>query len=156
MHFLFKLRVGICLLISHAWNKMGMEKIPRTQNHNGRQEKAKICAEEGRNPSIDGVWEQANGFSIIETHDRNALMVDILATVSHSTTELDLEKEVFKRNRNLTRTTVTKLKKDELKIRFKNGNSTCTFVSEGREQDQKIAPFRRSPSALRSLPKDKT
>lgn len=101
MHFLFKLRVGICLLIS-----------------------------EGQNPSIDGVWEQANGLSIIETHDRNALMVDILATVSHSTTELDLEKEVFKRNRNLTRR-VTKLKKDELKIRFKNGNSTCTFVSEG-------------------------
>ncbi|CAD7086642.1 unnamed protein product [Hermetia illucens] len=62
--------------------------------------------------------EQAGSRSSISL-DRSASVVDNLATLAYNaTSDLDLEKEVFKRSTTLPRTPITRPNKDELKAAF--------------------------------------
>ncbi|CAD7081830.1 unnamed protein product [Hermetia illucens] len=107
--------------------------------------------------------EQAGSWSSISL-DRIASVVDNLATLAYNaTSDLDLEKEVFKRSTTLPRTPITSRNKDELKAAFwttKTVTTPTAHVQDARQQEvlqeQGRDPFRRSSSTLRSPPMRKT
>ncbi|CAD7081162.1 unnamed protein product [Hermetia illucens] len=107
--------------------------------------------------------EQAGSRSSISL-DRSASVVDNLATLAYNaTSDLDLEKEVFKRSTTLPRTPITRPNKDELKAAFwttKTVTTPTAHVQDVRQQEvlqeQGRDPFKRSSSTLRSPPMPKT
>ncbi|CAD7085293.1 unnamed protein product [Hermetia illucens] len=107
--------------------------------------------------------EQAGSRSSISL-DRSASVVDNLATLAYNaTSDLDLQKEVFKRSTTLPRTPITRPNKDELKAAFWTTETVTTptaHVQDARQQEvlqeQGRDPFKRSSSTLRSPPMPKT
>ncbi|CAD7091387.1 unnamed protein product [Hermetia illucens] len=103
--------------------------------------------------------EQAGSRSSISL-DGSASVVDNLATLAYNvTSDLDLEKEVFKRSTTLPRTPVARTTKDELKIdrwMTKTVTTPTAYVQDARQQEvlqeQDKDPFKRSSSTLRSPP----